>query len=106
MQRPFIDGATMMLWAWATWWLPMLVIFGLWKHGANRLPVRYEPTMWSLVFPLGMYAVASARLGLAAEFPPLHWIAQIMIWVALAAWVLVLVGLARRVLGVLSHAPA
>ena len=106
MQRPFIDGATMMLWAWATWWLPMLVIFGLWKHGANRLPVRYEPTMWSLVFPLGMYAVASARLGLAAEFPPLHWIAQIMIWVALAAWALVLVGLVRRVLKVLSHAPA
>jgi tellurite resistance protein TehA-like permease len=106
MQRPFIDGATMMLWAWATWWLPMLVIFGLWKHGANRLPVRYEPTMWSLVFPLGMYAVASARLGLAAEFPPLHWIAQIMIWVALAAWALVLVGLVRRVLGVLSRAPA
>jgi tellurite resistance protein TehA-like permease len=106
MQRPFIDGATMMLWAWATWWLPMLVIFGLWKHGANRLPVRYEPTMWSLVFPLGMYAVASARLGLAAEFPPLHWIAQIMIWVALAAWALVLAGLVRRVLNVLSHAPA
>jgi tellurite resistance protein TehA-like permease len=99
-QRPFIDGVTMMLWGWATWWIPMLVIFGLWKHAANRLPVRYEPPMWSLVFPLGMYAVASARLGLAAEFPPLRWIAEGMIWVAFAAWSLVLGGLLRQLLAV------
>jgi len=89
-QRPFIEGVTMMCWAWATWWLPMLFIFGVWKHGANRLPLHYEPALWSAVFPLGMYAVASARLGLAAQFPPLQWIAQGMTWVALAAWVWVL----------------
>lgn len=103
-QRPFIDGVTLMMWSWATWWIPMLVIFGLWKHGVNRVPVNYEPVMWSLVFPLGMYTVASARLGLAADFPPLHWISQFMVWVALAAWLLVLLGLARRlVLGLRAH---
>ena len=105
-QRPFIDGVTMMLWGWATWWIPMLVIFGLWKHGANRLPLRYEAPMWSLAFPLGMYAVASARLGLAADFPPLQWIAQGMIWVAFGAWCLIFGGLARRVLGLARAAPA
>lgn len=94
-QRPFIDGVTLMMWGWATWWIPMLFIFGLWKHGVNRIALRYEPVMWSFVFPLGMYAVASARLGLAAEFAPLHWISQLMIWVALTAWALVLVGLLR-----------
>jgi tellurite resistance protein TehA-like permease len=97
-QRPFIDGVTMLLWAWATWWIPMLVIFGIWKHAANRLPMSYEPSMWSLVFPLGMYAVASARFGLTADFEPLQWIASAMIWVALAAWAVVLTGLARRLL--------
>jgi len=95
-QRPFIDGVTLMLWAWATWWIPMLCIFGFWKHVANRMPLHYEPVMWSGVFPLGMYAVASARLGLAADFPPLQWISQGMIWVALAAWGLALGLLARR----------
>ena len=40
----------------------MLCIFGFWKHVANRMPLHYEPVMWSGVFPLGMYAVASARL--------------------------------------------
>jgi tellurite resistance protein TehA-like permease len=96
-QRPFIEGVTMMIWAWGTWWIPMLFLFSFWKHFVNRLPLRYEPIMWSFVFPLGMYAVASARLGLAAEFPPLQWISQLMIWVAFTAWLIVLAGLVRRV---------
>ncbi|MDH5205897.1 MAG: tellurite resistance/C4-dicarboxylate transporter family protein [Hylemonella sp.] len=95
-QRPFIEGMTMMTWAWGTWWIPMLVLFGVWKHGVNRLPLNYEPIMWSLVFPLGMYTVASARLGLAADFPPLQWISQLMIWVAFGAWLLAIGGLARK----------
>lgn len=95
-QRPFVDGITMMTWAWSTWWIPMLFLFGLWKYAVNRHPLEYEPIMWSFVFPLGMYAVASGRLGLAAEFPPLQWISQFMIWVALAAWLAVLMGLVRR----------
>jgi tellurite resistance protein TehA-like permease len=41
---------------------------------------------WSLVFPLGMYALASLRLSLAADFSPLRTISQAMVWVALAAW--------------------
>lgn len=103
-QRPFVDGVTMLIWAWATWWIPMLVTFGVWKHVVNRVPLRYEAPMWSLVFPLGMYAVASARLGLAAEFPPLQWIAHAMIWIALGAWALVFTGLLRRLAGRLRPA--
>ncbi len=96
-QRPFIQGVSMMLWAWGTWWIPLLVLFGFWKHFVARLPMNYEPFMWSLVFPLGMYAVASVRLGLAVDFQPLEWISRVMIWVALAAWLVVMTGLARRV---------
>lgn len=95
-QRPFIDGITLMIWAWGTWWIPMLFLFGFWKHVVVGLPLKYEPVMWSFVFPLGMYAVASMRLGLTAEFAPLQWISQVMIWVAFAAWLFVLVGLVRR----------
>lgn len=94
--RPFINGVTLSMWGWATWWIPMLVVFGLWKHGVRRAPVRYTPMLWSLVFPLGMYALASLRLSLAAEFPPLRIVAETMVWVALAAWGATAVGLARR----------
>src|SRR5262249_36896953 len=27
--RPFIDGVTLIMWAWATWWIPLLLLFGL-----------------------------------------------------------------------------
>ncbi len=106
MQRPFIDGITMMIWSWGTWWIPMLVLFGVWKHGVNRLPLEYEPTLWSFVFPLGMYSVASARLGLAAEFPPLEWISELMIWVALGAWLLVLFGMLQQLWCIFTKIPS
>jgi tellurite resistance protein TehA-like permease len=84
--RPFIDGVTLIMWAWATWWIPLLLLFGIWKHGICRVPLTYTPMFWSLVFPLGMYALASLRLSLATDFPPLRSISHAMVWVALAAW--------------------
>jgi tellurite resistance protein TehA-like permease len=95
--RPFIDGVTLIMWAWGTWWIPLLVLFGIWKHGVRRAPLTYTPMLWSLVFPLGMYALASLRLSLAAEFPPLRRIAEAMVWVALAAWAATAYGLVRAV---------
>lgn len=91
--RPFIDGVTLIAWAWATWWIPLLVLFGAWKHGACRVPVSYSPALWSLVFPLGMYALASLRLSLASDFAPLRAVSQGMIWIALLAWVATAAGL-------------
>jgi tellurite resistance protein TehA-like permease len=71
-----------------------LVLFGIWKHGVRRAPITYTPMLWSLVFPLGMYALASLRLSLAADFAPLRVISGAMVWVAFSAWVLTAVGLA------------
>jgi len=95
--RPFIDGVTLIMWAWGTWWIPLLILFGLWKHGVRRVPLAYTPMLWSLVFPLGMYALASLRLSLAAEIPALKLIAQTMVWIALAAWVVTAGGLVAAI---------
>lgn len=84
--RPFIDGVTLIMWAWATWWIPLLLLFGLWKHGVHRVPLTYTPMLWSIVFPLGMYALASLRLSLATDFPPLQGISHGTLWIALVAW--------------------
>jgi len=92
--RPFIDAVTLLLWAWATWWIPLLVLFGVWKHGVCRVPLAYTPALWSLVFPLGMYALASLRLSLAADFPPLAFLSRAFVWIALAAWLATAAGLA------------
>ncbi len=100
-QKPFIDGVTLMIFSWATWWIPMLFLFGVWKHVINKEPFIYEPILWSMVFPLGMYATASERLGRVAEFPPMIWIAQLVIWIAIVAWVLVMMGMIKQVRTVL-----
>lgn len=85
--RPVVQMLSIMLWTWATWWIPLLVIIGLWKHVYCRIPLRYEPMQWSIIFPLGMYTVATNNLALSAEFEPLLYLSRGMLWVALVSWV-------------------
>lgn len=91
----FVNGTTLILWAWATWWIPLLVIFGVWRHGVCREPLTYHPMYWSLVFPLGMYTVATYNLALAADYTPLQTVPRVMVWVAFAAWLTTMLGLLR-----------
>ncbi len=60
-----VAGSSVMLWAFGTWLVPLLVIMGAWRHVRHRVPLAYEPGMWSMVFPIGMYGVASRELGAA-----------------------------------------
>jgi len=53
--RPFIEGMTPIICAWGTWWIPLLLLLGIWKHVVRRIPLTYTSALWSLVFPLGMY---------------------------------------------------
>jgi tellurite resistance protein TehA-like permease len=50
--------------------------------------------LWSLVFPLGMYALASRRLSLAGDFAQLNTISNMMLWISLAVWTATIAGLA------------
>ena len=96
---PFVKGLTLMFWATATWWIPMLVILGIWRHGYKRFPLRYDPLYWGAVFPLGMYTVCTFRLAQVIEMPALLAIARAFVFVALGAWALTMIGLVRQVFG-------
>ena len=98
---PFVKGLTLLFWATATWWIPMLVILGFWRHVVRRFPLRYDPLYWGAVFPLGMYTVATFRLASTVSEPVLLAIPRVTVLVALAAWTLAFVGLVRSLAGTL-----
>jgi len=93
---PFVKGFTLLFWATATWWIPMLVILGVWRHVYRRFPLRYDPLYWGAVFPLGMYTVCTFRLAQVIEAPYLSAIPRVFIYVALAAWLVTAAGLLRE----------
>ena len=95
---PFIKGFTVFYWATGTWWIPMLLVLGVWRHGYRRFPLRYDPLYWGAVFPLGMYSVATFRLIEAMGFDFMRPLPLAFAWVALAAWATVFVGLLRFLL--------
>lgn len=93
--RPMLEGITLLLWAWSSWWIPMLALFGLWRHAIRKTPIVYHPAYWSLVFPLGMYTVATHRLAAVMNLSPLRAIPGVMVWIAFLAWGLTMLGLLR-----------
>lgn len=93
---PFVRGLTLMWWATATWWIPMLLVLGVWRHIVRSFPLRYDPLYWGAVFPLGMYTVCTARLSVAVDAAYLLSIAQVGVFVALAAWALTTAGMAHH----------
>ncbi len=100
--HPVLAGLSVMLWAFGTWLIPLLVGLGVWRHLAGRVPLRYEPGLWSLAFPLGMYCVASETLGRALHVPWLVTVGHEGTWAAFAVWAVLfaamLATLARGVL--------
>jgi tellurite resistance protein TehA-like permease len=96
--RDLIAGLAVVFWAFATWLIPVLVGAGWWRHVLRKVPLRYEATLWSIIFPLGMYAVAGIYLGEADDLPVVGMVGRVELWVALAAWAVVVVAMGRHVL--------
>jgi tellurite resistance protein TehA-like permease len=95
---PFLKGFTLFFWAAGTWWIPLLLIFGLWRHVYKRFPLRYDPQYWGMVFPLGMYTVCTFQLSNAIGFAPLLIIPRYFIYFAFAGWLAAATGLIHSLL--------
>ena len=93
---PFIEGLVVLAWATATFWLPLMVAIGVWRHIVRRVPLRYHPSYWALVFPLGMYAASSFKMRAVIALDQMDAVAGVMLAVALVAWATTFLGLVRQ----------
>jgi tellurite resistance protein TehA-like permease len=94
--RGLITGLAVACWAMATVLIVPLAARSGWRHLRHRVPLRYRPDLWMVVFPAGMYAAASLRLGQQAGIGFVHSIGWLAAWPALAAWALVTMALIAR----------
>jgi tellurite resistance protein TehA-like permease len=96
--RELVRGSSVVAWLLASWLVPALFAMGWWRHVTHRIPLRYSADLWSIVFPLGMYAVASTTLGRLDGLPWLGTVGRVGTWCALAAWLAVSIAGLRHVL--------
>jgi tellurite resistance protein TehA-like permease len=90
---PFVEAIVVLAWATATFWFPLMVAIGIWRHLVNRVPLRYHPSYWALIFPIGMYGAATFRMGLAVDLDALTWLPKATLALALLAWTAACAGL-------------
>ncbi len=93
---PFLKGFTVFYWATGTWWIPMLLLLGVWRYIYKRFPIEYDPLYWGVVFPLGMYAAATWQMDHAMGFGFLGALPPAFFYVAAAAWAITFAGMLRR----------
>ena len=86
----------MLAWATATFWFPLMIAIGVWRHLVNRVPLRYHPSYWALVFPLGMYGASSFRMLDAVDVEGMDGLPRVTLAIALTAWTAAFVGLAAE----------
>ena len=102
---PFLKGFTVFYWATGTWWIPMLLVLGLWRHAYKRFPLSYDPLYWGAVFPLGMYSACTHEMRLAMGFDFLAWLPQVFLLLAVCAWLITFVGMLHALRHALRRDP-
>ena len=88
-----MHGWWTLAWATATFWFPVMIAIGVWRHVIKRVPLRYNPAYWALVFPIGMYGVATYRMIAVTGYDDLDAWPKLALAMALVAWVAAFAGL-------------
>ena len=90
---PFVKGFTLFFWSIGSWWIPMLLLLGFWRHFLCGVPLKYDPLYWGAVFPLGMYSVSTYHLASVLHAQFLSPLSTLFLGIAALAWTATFVGL-------------
>ncbi|MEG2005481.1 MAG: C4-dicarboxylate ABC transporter, partial [Bilophila sp.] len=100
---PFIKGVTVLSFATASFWIPLLFLLGIWRHVVRRYPFTYTAEYWGMVFPLGMYTACSVMLLKALDLPFLMPLPEKFLLIAVLAWIVTFVGMCVATTSALLH---
>ncbi len=89
----FVESFTLFFWAFACWWIPLLFLLFSYRHFVARVPLKYDPQYWSMVFPLGMFGVCTFNYSTVTGFSFLMPVSAIFVLIAFVTWVIVFIGL-------------
>lgn len=90
---PFVKGLTLLFGAVASWWIPLLVALGAWRHLIRGVPLSYDPLCWGGIFPLGMYSVCTYKLAETLGIAFLMPLSTMFMIVAVGGWMAAFAGL-------------
>ncbi len=100
---PFLKGLVLLFWAVGSWWIPLMVLLGIWRHLIKKIPLGYDSQFWGMVFPLGMYTVCTVKLSHSFHLPFLMTIPNVFLYIALFAWTVVFLGMLAAIVGRLGQ---
>lgn len=93
-------GLMVLFWSFASWCIPLLVLVEIVYHRRFGLPVlRYDPALWSLAFPVGMYVLGTYHAGNLLGTPWLATLAHVLLYPALIVWGLIFLGFVVTLVG-------
>jgi tellurite resistance protein TehA-like permease len=101
---PFVYGASLLFWCVASFWIPLVFIMELWRYVVKRSPLEYKAAFWSMVFPLGMYSVATWKLADIVQLSFLKMLSRMFLYIALLAWLVTFVGMLVHIVKTITTA--
>lgn len=75
-----------------------MLLLGAWRHIYRHFPLRYDPSYWGAIFPLGMYTVCTWRIVEALALRFLLFIPRYFVFAALGAWSLTFGGMLHEII--------
>ncbi|MCG3109157.1 hypothetical protein L3N51_01447 [Metallosphaera sp. J1] len=85
--RDFLLGSGILVWAYGTWWMPLLFLLFVWKHVGGHISfLKYDFQFWSAVFPIAVYDLGTYFTARVSGIPGVSLISYMFAYISVILW--------------------